>query len=1006
MTIETELFEAFKLNIWDHQKDALREIVKYLKSTSEKAFLVKMPTGTGKTGVFACLTRIIYPEKNYVIITPSTALKFQIIDELHKGFWEKIKKPLESLPDQIIESLLPSDAETTIKQIENKKFILVTTIQTLQSLSSDPKYQLVIEELRRRTDYIIFDEGHKEPAFTWGETVRAFKKPTILFSATPYRNDYKIFNIDKDNFYSLDHKLCENLNILRQLHIEKLTLPALNPITFVNDLLNQLNIIDKKLKIQGITNPKIIIRCENERDVGQVVKALDKLKKSVVGIHENFKETKNTTSTVPDKNKQSEYDFFVHQYKLIEGIDNPDFCVVALYSDFSNTRLLIQQIGRVLRNPNKKKDQFAYLFCLDNQKIKLEWEKYLDFDHKMADKKKLFDVSDILKVNKEASTLYFSGTFRDLIDVNNLSLTKTLQFQKKVNVFVHDNTTTFDDLSKYILNEWAKRDYFILKYELPDPNNSLLILYIKYENSPLVKDGVFIEQTLSLTYLQFKDNYIIYYDSEQNNPLFQFDTIEPVPRESLGKLFKNKKNITNIFLHNTDIGKNNVRSKELHARSIEYTAPGLTDHSFFPARLEGYITNTSGENRRRYIGFQYGRITDFSASRIEFDEFQKWIVEVIEELNIAVSKSNVRGFLSRFSDKVNPPKITNPASILLDIDSELLEQYTFGLKKENLMFDDLCATVNKNSFILRLNNENHNFQIEYIPKKKKYILASDDLDRNTECNDKKGISIISHLNANQSFRVIVEGNQYVYAYRNFFKPGINLISKKKDLDLRQLFNTHSCITKTTSEKGGKSKPISGNQWHKDSLFGLICRSAKGYGDPKLEQMCGFDYLICDDLGNEIADFIGLDSINKRIVFIHAKAGKSKLSASAFQEICGQATKNLDYLNPYFSKNPEANVKKWNKPWNITGIGSVNRVITGGVTPKAFWNKYMNLMSDPSISREVWLVVGNMFDYASFEKELNKTKIENVKSEVIQLIYLLRSTWSSVSSVGGQLKILC
>ena len=68
------------LNIWEHQKDAIREIVGYIEEYSNNAFLVKMPTGTGKTGVFATLSRVAHPELNYIIITPSTALKFQIVE--------------------------------------------------------------------------------------------------------------------------------------------------------------------------------------------------------------------------------------------------------------------------------------------------------------------------------------------------------------------------------------------------------------------------------------------------------------------------------------------------------------------------------------------------------------------------------------------------------------------------------------------------------------------------------------------------------------------------------------------------------------------------------------------------------------------------------------------------------------------------------------------------------------------------------------------------------------
>lgn len=60
------LKEISSLNIWDHQRDAVIEISNYIKSKSNKSYLVKMPTGTGKTGVFASLTRVAHPRLNYL----------------------------------------------------------------------------------------------------------------------------------------------------------------------------------------------------------------------------------------------------------------------------------------------------------------------------------------------------------------------------------------------------------------------------------------------------------------------------------------------------------------------------------------------------------------------------------------------------------------------------------------------------------------------------------------------------------------------------------------------------------------------------------------------------------------------------------------------------------------------------------------------------------------------------------------------------------------------------
>ncbi len=471
--------EVNLLNIWDHQKEALAQIDEYIKAYTDKSFLVKMPTGTGKTGVFASLTRIANPDINYIIITPSTALKFQIIEELKTRFWNKIGYDVSNLKNQSIDSLIPSNFIDTMNLIGDNPFILVTTIQALQAISVNPTLEIGYKEFQKKVGCIIFDEGHKEPAFTWGETVRSFKKPTILFSATPYRNDYKVFNVDKEKFFSIEHTFCIKERYLRELEIREINEIPQTISTFLTKLLSEIKKIEKILQAQGIAKPKTIIRCENADDIKKIVKALTKLKKSAIGIHEAFTPpTKTLTPQVPKAADQSKYDFYVHQYKLIEGIDNPDFCIVAIFSDFKSTRLLIQQIGRVLRNPQRLPDQKAFLFCKDKAKTTTEWNNYLKYDESLDSRNKLFDITDILKVNRDVSTLYFAGTFRELINVNNIDLKDSILFQKKVNAYQQDGTIDFKDLSQSLIDEWNSRDYHILKTQFID-NNALLILYIK-----------------------------------------------------------------------------------------------------------------------------------------------------------------------------------------------------------------------------------------------------------------------------------------------------------------------------------------------------------------------------------------------------------------------------------------------------------------------------------------------------------------------------------------------
>lgn len=42
---------------------------------------------------------------------------------------------------------------------------------------------------------------------------------------------------------------------------------------------------------------------------------------------------------------------WVHQHKLLEGVDGPSFRALAFYGVLGSARALVQQIGRVIRNP-------------------------------------------------------------------------------------------------------------------------------------------------------------------------------------------------------------------------------------------------------------------------------------------------------------------------------------------------------------------------------------------------------------------------------------------------------------------------------------------------------------------------------------------------------------------------------------------------------------------------------------------------------------------------------
>ncbi len=82
-------------HLWEHQKAAIATVTAYLngdKSIPERpdhteAALLKLPTGTGKSGIIAVLARCLPAIRKVLILTPRTALTEQLLHDIRYRFW-------------------------------------------------------------------------------------------------------------------------------------------------------------------------------------------------------------------------------------------------------------------------------------------------------------------------------------------------------------------------------------------------------------------------------------------------------------------------------------------------------------------------------------------------------------------------------------------------------------------------------------------------------------------------------------------------------------------------------------------------------------------------------------------------------------------------------------------------------------------------------------------------------------------------------------------------------
>ncbi|MDG4850919.1 hypothetical protein, partial [Peribacillus frigoritolerans] len=146
-------------------------------------------------------------------------------------------------------------------------------------------------------------------------------------------------------------------------------------------------------------------------------------KKSVIAIHEEFSKSdykeEDLVANVPKNIREKNITYWLHQNKLIEGIDDNTFQVLCIYKNFSNVRGLVQQIGRVLRNSSIEKSnskEIAYVYYssagLDQEKL---WFDYCFYEEKLAQNKELifFEHDKFLEsyVNLHPEVVYLENTF-------------------------------------------------------------------------------------------------------------------------------------------------------------------------------------------------------------------------------------------------------------------------------------------------------------------------------------------------------------------------------------------------------------------------------------------------------------------------------------------------------------------------------------------------------------------------------------------------------------------
>lgn len=183
----------------------------------------------------------------------------------------------------------------------------------------------------------------------------------------------------------------------------------------------------------------------------------------------------------------------------------------------------------------------------------------------------------------------------------------------------------------------------------------------------------------------------------------------------------------------------------------------------------------------------------------------------------------------------------------------------------------------------------------------------------------------------------------------------------------------------------------------DSTFGVVVATVAD----------GDEVLVCDDLGDEWADFIGINNSSSppRITFYHAKHGGLSLGATPFHESVGQALKNLRSM----ALPPEkmgGKINGWNNPY-ISGKGvhtAISRTVRGNLNELA--EQFERARLAPDAIRRVIIVTSSLSRDAVAQALARIRAGHRPDPYFVQLYWLLLSFFSACTDMNAFGYVVC
>ena len=387
---EKELDETGRRRLLQQQIDALSGVTENSPQFKQRQIvLISMPTGTGKTGVIACLPYYlgnIKPpgsdepryrfDKPILVIAPNLAIRDQLEEELTVNRIESrqpflIRTGIVPLKHQADVLPIPLIIQET-SEVKNGARLKTTEIV----IANAQKFLATNWEDHLDDDFfrlVIVDEAHHHPATTWRRIVKKFcspECPVFFFTATPYRSDGEdVLPLETSCIaYHLPLKEAVKKGIIRQTNFQELdtygdieSVHLRNPVAEkeIRDMQRMIPILGK---VKELLDQQREATSSVEPEVPHMAIAIAKDTVYANRLLELWKalyrdedaecyHSKNQANKdeIMAKLKNNKLSLVIIVGMLLEGFDHPPISIAAITHNIQSRVKFVQFVGRAQR---------------------------------------------------------------------------------------------------------------------------------------------------------------------------------------------------------------------------------------------------------------------------------------------------------------------------------------------------------------------------------------------------------------------------------------------------------------------------------------------------------------------------------------------------------------------------------------------------------------------------------------------------------------------------------